>query len=204
MLKHFLCLSAVAGLAACGGSSTSNSGSGTVAVDGVVKLSNGSFELTQSGTTVTLPATGSTSNSMPLWFNASSSSGTVTALAYESADVLAVGGTIDGTPMAGITGTEVAPPSVNTSYDGRIAYVQGSLFQNQAITLTYDANANTVSGASTSATVAGTMSGNEMSGTVTVGSNTAAIEGGFYGTDEVAGSFSGSAFGGVFFGIETP
>lgn len=180
----------------------------------VTALSAGGYEVTADGKTITLPATdsvvtGSDLTSQGYW--TASLPGT-SGQTYESANVLAVGGVHNGAGFGAISGTPVAPPSITTVYQGLVGYSYAGSYVSIPINLTFDPNGvdyqldGLALNAVTGVVVRGTVSGTTIYGSVTLseGGNylaAAPIDGGFYGTDEVAGAFSGDDFGGVFYGV---
>jgi hypothetical protein len=180
---------------------------GAPVIGQVSQLSNGTFEIDTGSETFILPAATTTLNGQSSWLfgnNPSIRGGT-----YTSSSVLAVGGVNDGRAFGAITGTQMAPPVMNINYAGRITLVDATGAAELPISLVFDSNAGTLdaSGASlsgTSYTVAGTVSGNDIGGSVTYNGNTAPLDGGFYGTNEAVGTFASDEIGGLFFGVAQP
>lgn len=193
-------------LTACGSSETVNitsSGSSIttttppVTTPGSAALVNGSFVTTQGTYVTTLPSTNVTLNGQKAWI-----SGDTRANAYEGTNVIAVGGLKDDTPFSGITGTTSAPVISGTSalYSGRYAVNAPTGTQSGNFDMTADFSGGTVSGTTGTFSVSGTITGNDFAGTAQYGSESAELKGGFYGTKDMAGVFSGNAIGGVIYG----
>lgn len=163
---------------------------------GSAAVSGGIFSATSGGTTVTLPASGFTLNGQTAWSN-----GTTRANSYASASVTAVGGIHNNTVFSGITGTlGTIPTTGSATYTGRYAVNTQSSSNSAPITMSVDYAGGTVSSTGSALTVNGTISGSTVSGTVGFAGKTAPLTGGFYGTNELAGAFSGNDIGGVVYG----
>lgn len=200
--KYAACTLILTSLAACGGSS----GSGSTAVPttpttpaiavGSAAKTGGVYSVVQGTTTTTLPPVGFTANGQPAWATA-----TTKANAYESANVLAIGGVQNGTEFAGVSGTPGAVQATGTAtYTGRYAVNTASSSQSGPLELNANFGAGTIADNTSAIDVAGTITGSQFAGTVTFGGDTADLSGGFYGTNEMAGAFAGDNIGGVIYG----
>jgi hypothetical protein len=200
--KYAACTLILTSLAACGGSSNSGSIEAPTTpptpamVVGSAANTGGAYSVVQGTTTTTLPSGGFSLNGQPAW-----ATGTTRANAYESGNVLAIGGVQSGTSFAGISGTPGAVPATGTAtYTGRYAVNSAASSQSGALALNADFDAGTIADNTTAIDVAGTITGSEFAGTVTFGGDTADLSGGFYGTNEMAGAFAGDNIGGVIYG----
>lgn len=137
-----------------------------------------------------------------------------TALGYEGADVTVYAGTDTGAQpnFAAIDGDTSAAPTGNATFAGHYSVADdpaegfnalATEDENGALTLNFDLAASTLTGTSDNGvlSVNATVTGAELGGTVTVDGQSADIDvGGFYGTNEVAGGFTNTAYGGYFYG----
>ena len=204
-MKSIFAISTLAvALAGCSGTSTTPTfasgapGTITVPSNGTVeKLANDTFLVNVGSSTITLPETDFSFNGQPSWFVGATQGGT-----YQSANALAVGGVQDGVAFSGLSGTLVAPPSGDAMFEGYavIAPVAGVL-KDLPLTLMYDLSEGTVTGSNTGFDVAGVVTGNNIGGTVNFDGVNAPLEGGFFGTQELAGVFEGASFGGILYGV---
>lgn len=206
---------AAATLAAC---------SSTSYAPGVAGNAGGSYSVTQSGTTTTLPAPGATlSNGLLVW---DGTAGSHKGYAYDSADVVAIAlmDTASHATTTGISGTASTsvPLTGTATYTGgfsadyystnKVNYVRnvsGTFITN------VDFGAGTLSGNGVSIgvynnptlSVSGTISGADISGTATfagsgyTGSATAPLTGGFYGTNTLAGVYQNATVAGLIWGV---
>ena len=162
---------------------------------------NGTYVVTQGTTVTNLPATNVNINGQKAWrtgFNG----GTFNGDSYAGTDVLAIGGvTADGQPFAGISGTQTAAPTGNATFTGRYAVTQsnGSSVSG-VLTMDFDLADSTLTNDGGDLGIDATVSGGEVTGLVTYDGSSAELEGGFYGTNEVAGAFNGTGLGGIIFG----
>lgn len=199
-------------LTACGGSGggtanvnpTPNPTPAPVTTIGTAANSNGTYSVTQNNVTTTLPVTNFTLNGQPAWAGTQG----FRANAYESANVLAIGG-LDGNGdlFAGITGTLTNNlPSGTANYSGRYSLTTaGQTITSAPLDLSADFTTGTIQDVGNNTIdVSGTISGSSISGTVTYNGSNSTLSGGFYGTNEVAGAFDGSNFAGILYGIEQP
>ena len=135
-------------------------------------------------------------------------------LAYESDHVLALAGRIDGSTIAGISGTPngIAVDSASYETNYQIAKTNGTTV-GSTLTLTIQFSDGSISGANgTSFIVDGTLDGASIVGTVELGviadsvpsREVAELQGGLYGADEVAAVFRGEYVAGVLFGTRNP
>lgn len=139
---------------------------------------------------------------------------------FSNADVTAIGGMLnDGTAYAGISGTASSsiPTGGTANYLSRFTIVYPTASgapiiggTDGATTVSVDFLAGTVTNASPTLILSGTISGVTFSGTATCnypGNGCAAtvpMEGGFYGTDGIAGVYAGTGLAGAFYGTKAP
>lgn len=200
-MHYFKFVASLAGLsfvAACG-DGTPFADSNTVPV-GTATSSSDVYTVTQGDTDVALAIEDSLIVSgQRVWLNPGNR-----AQAYESEDVLAIGGVLeDGTPFAGITGTVRDAPAANATFVGGFAVLNGeSDYNTGSLTLNYDLATGALTNDGGLLTVDATSSVVGVSGTVTYEGQSATMLGDFYGTDEVAGAFTGSQIGGVLYGTQ--
>lgn len=200
--KYAACTLILTSLTACGGSSGSDSTAVPTAPTtpaiavGSAANTGGVYSVVQGTTTTTLPSGAFTLNGQPAW-----ATGTTRANAYESANVLAIGGVQSGTAFAGISGTPGVVPTTGTAtYTGRYAVNSAASSQSGPLVLSANFGSGTIADNTAAIDVVGTITGSEFAGTVTFGGNTADLSGGFYGTNEMAGAFAGDNIGGVIYG----
>ncbi len=194
---------------------------------GTAQSSGGTYSVTQSGATVSLPAPGAAiADGMMVW---SDSAGTHKGFVYDSADVVAVAvmNTTTHETTAGITGTAAASvPTTGTAiYSGGFSadYYRAQTGKPNYVrnlsgpfTSNVDFAAGTISGQGTAVgtfdnptlAISGTISGTEFSGTATFananefpGNGTVPLAGGFYGTNTLAGVYQGTDVTGVIWGV---
>ena len=143
---------------------------------------------------------------------------------YETADVLAIGAMYKAAPhgtFAGITGT-LSPvqtsgtASYNTQFSAVIVEPSGGSTitndYNSIATINVDFGAGTVAGSQFAwgLDINGTITGSQFSGTtafqgnVNASATTVPMQGGFYGTDTIAGVFAGDGLAGAFGGTLNP
>ena len=173
----------------------------------VSQLANGTFEIDTGTETITLPAATTTLNGQASWVFGNDSS--IRGGTYQSVDVLAVGGISNGRAFGAIAGTQMAPPVMNVIYNGRITLADATGASELPIGLVFDSNAGTMTASGTIGATGiyaldGVVTGNDIGGTVTYNGNTAPLDGGFYGTNETAGTFASDDIGGLFYGIAQP
>ena len=143
---------------------------------------------------------------------------------YETADVLAIGAMYKATPhetFAGITGTlspaqTTGTASYNSQFTASIVETTGGVTSaegySSTATLNVDFGAGTLSGGHVpwQLDINGTITGSQFSGTaafkgsVNATQTTVPMQGGFYGTDTIAGVFAGDGLSGAFGGTATP
>lgn len=200
-MHYFKIITGLAGLslvAACG-DGTPFAADDVVPV-GTATLSGDVFTVTQGATSVALATEDSLIVSgQRVWLAPGNR-----AQAYQSENVLSVGGVSeDGTPFAGITGIVGDAPAADATFVGGYAVLSGeSDYDAGALTLNYDLNTGALSNDGGPLTVVATASPIGISGTVTFDGSDANLLGNFYGTDEVAGAFTGADIGGVIFGTQ--
>ncbi len=211
-MKTLALVPVVAVTAACGGSSLNENisfGNGTptptpsaaLAVGSAAENPDGTFVVTQGASLTNLPAPNVTVNGQQAWrigFNG----GTFNADSFSGTDVLAIGGVSDaGTPFAGLTGTRTIAPTGDATFTGRFALAQtNGTSVNSPLTLAYDMSDGTLTNVGGDLGVDASALGNDLSGTVTFNNESADLAGGFFGTNEVAGAFNSTSFGGILFG----
>jgi len=159
------------------------------------------YSAIQDGALTAIPGSPSTFNGQPLWLN----TGTHTVIAgYESSNVLALGGYNSGSLIKGVTGVLSSPAQTGTAtYVGRYVLVSPSTEASSALNTDVDFGAGTIAASTPSGiVVSGTITGQQYAGTVTVNGISAPLEGGFFGTNEMAGSFGNSIFAGVIYGTK--
>lgn len=143
---------------------------------------------------------------------------------YETADVLAIGAMYKAAPhgtFAGITGT-LSPvqtsgtASYNTQFSAVIVEPSGGSTitndYNSIATINVDFGAGTIAGSypGWGLDISGTITGSQFSGTtafkggVNASATTVPMQGGFYGTDTIAGVFAGDGLAGAFGGTLAP
>lgn len=200
--KYAACILFLTALAACGGSSSSGftavptTPTTPAIVVGSAVNTGGAYSVVQGTTTTTLPPVAFTLNGQRAW-----STATTKANAYESANVLAIGGVQNGTEFAGVSGALGTVPATGTAtYTGRYAVNTALLSQSGPLELNADFAGGTIADNTSAIDVAGTITGSQFAGTVTFGGDTADLSGGFYGTNEMAGAFVGDNIGGVIYG----
>lgn len=207
--KNLTGLAALFALGAC--SSTTTPEPVSVPEVGTANLdaTTGSYSVTVGGQTTALGSPTSTVIGVGArnWNTADYS-----AYSYGDPSVTTIGGfnKTTNTPFAGISGSLGAiPASSSAIYNGRIgltAYYPAATVKYRdyirVLQLNVDFGAGTVSQAYNGVTIDGTISGSAFTGTATYDSSGAVAQmaGGFYGTNTVAGAFSGPEFAGAFLG----
>jgi hypothetical protein len=202
MKNTAICLGLVWLLSGCNGAAT------TPTVIGSAGQTGGTYTITFDGMDYTLPAAQQSTDATTgedQWLGAG-----YAIVSYESDNALALAGTVNGDPVAGITGTPngtaVGGASYTTNY--QIGTPTGSILSS-TVTLTIDIDAETITGNNgASFVVNGDLSGADIGGSVdwqyfngtSVVTETATLEGGLFGTDELAGVFHGDNYAGVLFG----
>ncbi len=139
---------------------------------------------------------------------------------FSNADVTAIGGMKpDGTAYSGISGTASSsvPTTGVATYSTRATIVYprtvapifiGGL--DTAFTMDVDFGAGTVNSTIPSLTLTGAITGTTFTGTATCNYSsggcaaTVPMEGGFYGTNGIAGAFAGTGLAGAFYGTKIP
>jgi len=200
-MKPLFVVAGIAGfslLTACG-DGTPFEDDGPVPV-GTAVLADGVYTVTQGDSDVELAA----DDSIPLSGNSVWLAPGDRAQAYESDNVLAIGGVLeDGTPFAGITGIVRDAPAGDATFEGGFAVLQGEDGYNAGdLTLNFDLETGALTNDGGDLTVDATATEIGMSGTVTYDGQNANLLGNFYGTDEVAGAFTGDEIGGVIYGTQ--
>ncbi len=190
---------------------------------GAASVAGASYSVTTNGVTDTIIGAATPSGSFISWHGAGGGANTIGG-GYETADVLAIGAMYKATPhgtFAGITGTlSPAQTSGTASYSTNFSAVTvepsgGSTIANgygSIVTINVDFGAKTVGGIHSGwgLVLDGTIVGSQFSGTAAFLGNvnatptTVPMQGGFYGTDTIAGVFAGDGLAGVFGGTENP
>jgi hypothetical protein len=188
-------------LGACGGGgSTGNTmvdPDPTPTVGAVTENANGTFTVVDEGETFELSTNTVTTNGRLSWISSDERGSS-----FITDDVTAIGGLIDREPFSGITGTLSDAPSGNAEFVGRYAIAGFSTFNSGVLDLEYDLTANTLDSADGSDFVVDGDVGTDgaITGTIAYAGETSDFDGGFYGTNSVAGAFDNDTIGGVFFG----
>lgn len=183
---------------------------------------DGTYTITQSGTTITLsvPSTTPAASALGLrYWNDPSAAGYV----YDGADVTAVAimNPTSFATLAGLSGTAASsvPTSGSAAYTGAFSatYFRGGVVNlpwlvRGAMTTNVDFGSGTLSGTATgndssSLTVYGVISGTQFnglaafSGLESTGSPAADLSGGFYGSNTLAGIFQNADVAGIIWGV---
>jgi len=198
-------LIAGAGLSACSSTTTGGTGgtggpsvSTTTNIGGQATNVGGVYSATQAGALTAITISKSSSNGQPLWMNTVVQ--TVIA-GYESANVLAIGGFNNNSPIKGVTGTLTTTPLTGTAtYTGRYSRTTSGSFLSGALAIDVDFGALTFADTTAGVDVSGTISGAQFSGTFTKGGQSAPLAGGFFGTNEMVGAFGNGSIAGVIYG----
>lgn len=189
-------------LSACGGSGgekiIQDPGKDPVAgIGGVVSNANGTFTVGTGADAVTLPVSNVVLNGQTAWLGTGGTNGG----SFRTDDFTVVGGVQNGTPFAGLSGTQSGlPTGSGGNYVGSFTSVttQGSSVSGP-LTLDLDLGDNTLTTASGSLDVDGIVGSNgEITGTASLRGQSANLEGGFYGDSDVAGAFKSDTMGGFF------
>lgn len=126
------------------------------------------------------------------------------AIGYETDFALAIGGIAeDGTPFAGVSGTDRAAPTGDAVFVGNYGVVSGTDgYETGALTLTFNVLTDALTNDEGDLTVDAILTDDGFAGTVEFEGESANLRGDFYGTDEVAGAFTGDTIAGVISGVE--
>jgi hypothetical protein len=202
MHKTVLTLTGIALLSACDGNGsnpfdTVDDPMVDLTVDGVTSNADGSFTIVDDAVAFELSASSTTLNGQTAWIN-----GSERAASFIDDNVTAIGGFLDGEPFSGITGTLEAAPTGDATFSGRYDYITESASINGALDLTFDLDDNTLlSDVDSDLVVDGTVaSDGSITGTVAFDNVTTDFNGGFFGTNAVAGTFDDETAAGVFYG----
>jgi len=169
----------------------------------------GTVSVITNGTTVTLPAKNATwgATAQPSYTSATTVAG-----ARQSTYALAVAGRQNGTYFAGVVGVLAGPPAAPTAtFSGEYYVVDSTGATSGGFALTANFVTNTITGTSTSGanpvSATGTITGSDISGTVTYKGNTGNWAGGFYDpnvsslTTELSSAFVGNNVAGIIYGV---
>ena len=193
-------------LAACGGGGGAASDlPGTVmdppvttTGDSVMRDASGRVSGVSDGVAFTLSVNEFNANGQPSWQTESER-----VSSFESDDVFALGGFIDGTPISAVTGTVVDAPLGNATFAGRYAAYNATGFATVSgpADFVFDFEAATLVADTDDFDLETSVAGDgSLTGTATFRGETGAVSGGFFGTDTVAGAFQGEAVAGAFRG----
>ena len=167
-------------LGAC--ASTQTATVGTAAFD----LSSGNYTVTQDGTNYTLssgsPKVDDSEGSMRFW-NWSASGTLTSGFSFSSNPDYAVAAGLDnGTYFAGVSGivSSAIPAGGVSSLTGGYAFVVNGVDHTGPLAITADFGAGTIVDTSAGIDLSGTISGGNISGTVTVAGETGTLAGGLY------------------------
>lgn len=189
---------------------------------GAASGAGASYSVTTTGVTDTIIGPATRSANFISWLGAGGSN--TRGGGYESADVLAIGAMYKAGPhetFAGITGTLSAVQTTEiATYNTDFAAVTvepsgGATFAKvytSIVTISADFGAGTITGTHVpwALDINGTIVGSQFSGTaafqgtVNATQTTVPMQGGFYGTDTIAGVFAGDGLAGAFGGTMNP
>ncbi len=172
-----------------GACSTTTPTAPTVASIGTAQFSTGassSYTVTQNGVNHVLPTASSTGllshGGVTLrTYTTGATQGTAASFGGTGIHTFAAG--LDsGTYFAGISGTPdyAVPSSSTTSLTGIYSFIVNGASKVGSLNLTADFGAGTIDDTSPGITVMGTISGSNVTGSVYIGGETAALKGGFY------------------------
>ena len=201
-LSRMATMAACAGLAACSSATTPTTPAAPTPVNigGQAAHVGTTYSATQAGVVTDITATKILQNGQPFWIN--STAGTRIA-GYDSANVLAIGGFNNGTTslIKGLTGLLSSPPQTGTAtYTGRYAVAKGTTIASAPLTMDVNFNTGTFQDTSYGVSVSGTITGQQFTGTFSHSGASVPLEGGFFGTNEMAGVFGNSTIAGVIYG----
>ena len=207
--RLFSALVATAALGACASTTPTTSGGPVVPtttnIGGQATHVGSVYSATQAGTLTAIAGGASLLNGQPFWFN----SATNTYISgYESTNALALAGFNAGTPIQGLTGTLTTAALTGTAtYLGRYAYNNNTTGSSGSGALTPTANfgAGTITGsAGTAMSVNANITpgaGNQFTGNVIFSiAGSKPLQGGFFGTNELVGTFGDATVAGVIYG----
>ncbi len=162
------------------------------------------YSATQAGVLTAIPGGPSTNNGQPLWFNTATSTAIV---GYESANALALAGFNTGGQIRGLTGALTTTPLTGSAvYTGRFSYgTSTGSFGSGVLALNVDFAAGTISGNSGGALSVNANitpgTGNQFTGTASFSiAGSKPLVGGFFGTNELVGTFGDASVAGVIYG----
>lgn len=202
-LSFFTTVAACVGLAAC--SSTTTPTTPTINIGGQAAHVGTTYSADVSGVLTDITVSPIMSSGQPIWVNVPA--GTRIA-GYESANVLAIGGFNNGQLIQGLTGVLSSPPQTGTAtYSGftrwaDIGSAAAAGVTNLPISMAVDFNAGTFSNTAAGPNIIGTITGQQFTGTFQIGGVSGALvpmTGGFFGTNEMAGTFGNSTRAGVIY-----
>ncbi len=189
---------------------------------GAASASGASYSVTTSGVTDTIIGPATRTGNFISWLGAGGSN--TRGGGYETADVLAIGSMYKADPhgtFAGITGTlstvqTTGSATYNTNFGAVTVEPSGgstiAKLYTSIATMNVDFGAGTLSGGHVAwgLDINGTIVGSQFSGTTAFQGNvnatptTVPMQGGFYGTDTIAGVFAGDGLAGAFGGTMNP
>ena len=191
--KTIIVMTAVVGLAACGGSGSDLSTPDPVITVApvssdadIVRNADNTISGTSNGQPFELPETGTIVNGQPAWIG-----GALLVNGFETDDVLAIGGVSAGEPIAAIAGNLADAPAGDATFTGRYAVYSVGVSVNGPLTVTYDLATSTVSASDGEFEMSGAIASDGAgTGTITFAGATADWNGGVYSGDSVAGVFT--------------
>lgn len=202
MHKTVVTLAGIAMLNACGGSGsnpfdTVDDPVVDLTVNGVTSNADGSFTIVDDAMAFELSTSSTTLNGQTAWITGSERAGS-----FIDDNVTAIGGFLDGEPFSGITGTLAAAPTGDATFSGRFDYITETSASNGALDLIFGLDDNTLqSDIDNDLLVDGTVADDgSITGTVAFDGVTTNFNGGFFGTNAVAGTFDDETAAGVFYG----
>jgi hypothetical protein len=199
-------------LSACSSTTTSTptppATPATTDIGGQATHVGSTYSATQAGALTAIPSAAGSSNGQPFWMNTGAG---IAIYGYESSNVLALGGINSNTLIKGVTGVLSSPAQTGTAtYSGRYSVVtkhlSGSGIGSASTGLMsyyVDFGAGTLAGSIGSGVVANAnINGQQFTGTFTYNGTSAPLEGGFFGTNEMAGAFGNASIAGVIYGTK--
>lgn len=212
-MKPFFYILAMTALSACSTTTTITTTVPTPPVTGgaigTAANGGGGYQVTQNSTFYGLPAPNLPQTAAGIdRMSDNLTNLTYNAAGYADSNVVAAGGIMNGAYFAGITGTTSSnvPISGSASYSGGYSLlVNGSSFS-ASLDLTADFVAKTLTDSSPTIVVDGSITGANITGTVSFLGVSGELLGGFYGTtgQTMVGAVYGTNIAGVILGQEVP